>query len=647
MEQMLRFTGRVLYLSADPAVIRRQLAGADLSLSDCLPLRDNVSTDEITPVTTMMTYDARLAKYPYVGLQAGGELPIGPDEVRNGGFAVTVAGKRYGKGSSRESSPLAERSAGIRLIVAESFERIYRQNCDNIGILTTTDFSVIDRILAGQEIPLEEFLAGRDEVTQEIIRAGGLLSYSRIHLPRIDGRQVNDMPADGRPRSLAEKIIARRKVLPAGDVQLGEGVWLSADWRFSHDYFTGMTAHFMHEGFGQDIELVRPQEIIAFQDHLTLVEQSHPHVTEGLVEAVHGLFEGHFQFVAKYPVRAHGQLAGEPGSDGICHAMMAERYALPGQVVVGTDSHTPHSGALGCLAFGAGATDVANSWVTGLVRCKMPEVIRFEVAGTLRPGVAARDIVQYLLQTEAVRSGKAIGAIFEYAGPVIDAMSIDERATLTNLAAEMGGFAAIVAPDAMTVAYLKERRGIDFIIEGWMTSDPGATYKEIVRVDCDRLSPMVARPGDPGNSVPLSELTDAVPIDIALGGSCTGGKRADFDIYHRVVKWGLNHGLRVAEGSRMVLQFGTVGVRDYCRRQGYIEDFEAAGVELVPPGCGACANCGPGQSTSADQVTVSSINRNFPGRSGPGQVWLGSPYTVAASALVGRLTSFSALVEGR
>jgi 3-isopropylmalate/(R)-2-methylmalate dehydratase large subunit len=645
MDDPISFRGRVLFLSNDAEAMRRQLAGQDLALADCRPLRDNVSTDEITPVTVMLVYDHRLGRYAYVGYQAGGVLPIATDAVRNGGFAVTVAGGRYGKGSSRESSPLAEKSAGIRLIVAQSFERIYRQNCDNIGLLTTTDFSILERILAGEAIPLEQILAGRDELTQRILRAGGLLPFCKAHLPRVEGRHVAPWPAAERPLTLAEKIILRRKVLPEGEVNPGDGLWLSADWRFSHDYFTGMCAHFMQEAFGDAVPLERPAEIIAFQDHLTLVEQSVPHVQGGLVAGVHGLFEGHHRFVAKYPVRAHGQLPGEAGSEGICHAMMAETYALPGQVVIGTDSHTPHSGALGCLAFGAGSTDIANSWVTGMVRCRMPETIRFELVGRLQPGVAARDVVQYLLQTEFVRSGQAIGAVFEYGGPVIRAMSVDERATITNLTAEMGGFAGIVEPDDKTVQFLHDRRGIDFTIEAWMHSDPGARYKQVIRIDCDRLSPMVARPGDPGNALPLAELDEHVRIDIALGGSCTGGKREDFDIYHAVVKWGLDRGMTVSKGTRLVLQFGTVGVRDYCREKGYIATFEAAGATLVPPGCGACANCGPGQSVREDEVTVSSINRNFPGRSGPGKVWLGSPFTVAASALAGHLTSFPALVE--
>ena len=148
MDNLIRFTGRVLFLSSRAEDIRAQLNGTDLILQQCAPLRENVSTDEITPVTVLLIYDARLARYAHVGLQVGGELPISVDAVNNGGFEVIVAGERYGKGSSREHSPLAEKSAGIRLIVARSFERIYRQNCDNLGILTTTDFSILDRIAA-------------------------------------------------------------------------------------------------------------------------------------------------------------------------------------------------------------------------------------------------------------------------------------------------------------------------------------------------------------------------------------------------------------------------------------------------------------------------------------------------------------------
>jgi len=644
MDNAIRFTGRVLYLSQDPERIRAQLAGTSLTLAQAGALRDDVSTDEITPVTVMLTYDERLGQYPYVGFKAGSEQPIGEHVIKNGGFQITVAGKRYGKGSSRESSPLAELSAGIKLIIAESFERIYQQNCDNIGILTSTDFSILDRVSAGEAIPIEVFLEGRDALTQQVIRSGGLLNYSRqvdwpapSHAPRLAGGQA--------PKTLVEKIIERHLHAGFASAERGAGVFIAADWRFSHDYFTGMCAHLMHKAFGKPAPLHEPDHIVAFQDHLVLAAQSVPHVQGGLLPGIANLTRGHTDFSHDYPVRVHGALADQLGSEGICHALMAEQYALPGQVVVGTDSHTPHSGALGCLAFGAGATDMANSWVTGYIRCKVPQTLRIELDGVLRPGVTAKDVVLYLLRLDAIRGGGAIGKVFEYGGSAVRAMSIDERATLTNMVAELGGFTGIVEPDDQTVAFLKQRRGVDFEVQDWMKSDVGAVYQDVLRIDAAALSPMLARPGDPGNGVAASELLDEVAIDIAYGGSCTAGKREDFDFYHHVLHWGLERGLSVAPGTKLYLQFGTLAVRNYCEEQGYLPVFERAGAQLVMPGCGSCANCGPGQSTRSGEVTISAINRNFPGRSGPGNVWLASPWTVAASALLGRITTFDALQQ--
>ncbi|MCK9510931.1 MAG: aconitase family protein [Pigmentiphaga sp.] len=670
-DRAIRFDGRILYLSCDPACLRRQLAGEPVTLQAALPLRDDVSTDEITPVTTMLVYDQRLGRYPYVGLKAGAELPIGEDAIRRGGFEVTVAGKRYGKGSSREHSPLAERAAGVRLIVAESFERIYRQNCDNLGIFTTTDFSVLRRIEAGEAIPIDCFLKGRDALTQAILRHGGLMAYSRhalrgttanvpsSPLPSTAGPAVStgagcaesERAAPGlrsktgkdRGITLAEKILRRHLHPDMAHAEHGSGVFVRADWRFSHDYFTGMSAHLMHEAYGQPAPLHDPGRIVAFHDHLVLAPQSVPHVRGRLLPGVASLVRGHQDFTAAYPVLRYGQLPGGAGAEGICHALMTERHALPGEVVAGTDSHTPHAGALGCLAFGVGSTDMANSWVTGYVRCPIPDTLRVEVSGRLAPGVAAKDIVLVLLSSEAVRCGDAIGAVFEYGGEAIRAMTIDERATLTNMAAELGGFTGIVEPDAQTTAFLRERRGLAFEPEPWMRSDPDAAYRHVIHLDAAAIQPMVARPGDPGNGVAVADLPEEVKIDIAYGGSCTGGKRADFDAYHEVLRWGLERGWRLAPKVRFFLQFGTLDVQRYCAEQGYLETFAEAGVELILPGCGSCANCGPGQSTAPDQVTISAINRNFPGRSGPGDVWLASPHTVAASALAGVIRDFDGL----
>jgi 3-isopropylmalate/(R)-2-methylmalate dehydratase large subunit len=631
----------MLFLTRDPDLVEAQLEGRSLDLEVARPLRDDISTDEITPVTVMLAYDEQLGRYPYVGFEAGGRRPIGVDAVRSGGFAVTVAGRRYGKGSSRESSPLAELHAGIRLIIAESFERIYRQNCDNIGILTSTDLSLIVRIRAGEPIPVAEFLGDRDELSGRILSAGGLLAYSRtMHWPW-PASAVEE--AGCRSLTLVEKILARRRHPESPQAEPGAGIFVAADWRFSHDYFTGMAMHFMHRAFGDSATLRDPDHIVAFCDHLVLARQSHAHQHGGLLDGVTGLVDGHKEFVRRYPVRAHGELPDGSGAEGICHAVMTERYALPGQVVVGTDSHTPHSGALGCLAFGVGATDLANGWITGYVRCRVPETVRVEIEGALRPGVTAKDVILHLLQRPDIRAGAAVGCVVEYCGSTVRALPIDERATLTNMVAELGGLSGIVAPDQQTVAFLRERRGIDIRIEPWMQSDPGARYRATIRLDASQLTEMVARPGDPGNGTPADQLGEVVKVDIAYGGSCTAGKRADFEAYHEVLHWAACHGLKVPPATRLFLQFGTIDVYRHCLDRGFLDAFQRVGAVLLMPGCGACANCGPGQSVEAGQVTISAINRNFPGRSGPGRVWLASPYTVAASALAGRITTFARL----
>lgn len=290
---------------------------------------------------------------------------------------------------------------------------------------------------------------------------------------------------------------------------------------------------------------------------------------------------------------------------------------------------------------------MANAFVTGAIRlATLPEVLRIEVEGRLPLGTCAKDLVLHLLALPEIRAGAGVGRVFEFGGPGVRALSIDERATLTNMTAELGGFTGLVEPDEETQRFLRERRGLDFTVEHWMRSDPDAPYAQVLCIDAAGLSPMVARPGDPGLGTPLSALAaigQRPRIDIAYGGSCTAGKRADFEDYHAVLAWAQTRGLRVAEGVRLYLQFGTTDVRDHAVQQGWLDTFRAVGAEMLEPACGACANCGPGSSTEAGQVTVSAINRNFPGRSGPGQVWLASPATVAASAIAGELVSFAEL----
>jgi 3-isopropylmalate/(R)-2-methylmalate dehydratase large subunit len=444
----------------------------------------------------------------------------------------------------------------------------------------------------------------------------------------------------------AEKLLARHAVVDAqagqvglSAVQPGDGLFVQADWRFSHEYVTPMAASFLEKALGPDVVLRDPEHILAFRDHLTFLHHSMrvEHRALGLLSVAERLKPAQEAFCAKHGIRLHGELLDGSGSEGICHAIMAERYACPGQVVVGTDSHTPHAGALGCLAFGIGTTDIACAWVTGDVRVTVPPTLRVRLRGRLQAGVSAKDLVLHLLAQPFIREGGAIGHVIEYVGEGLVDLDTDERATLTNMAAEIGGFTGLIAPDAETLRFVKERRGVELTLEPWMHGDEDAEYAQTLEVDCGALGPMLARPGDPGNGIALAELGNAVPIHIAYLGSCTGGKREDLRRAYEVVRVAVREGRRVPVGVQFFVQCGSEDVRRFAVEQGWLAAFEAVGAEVLGSSCGACINAGPGVSIHPDEVTISAINRNFPGRSGPGQVWLASPATVAASALAGRI----------
>jgi 3-isopropylmalate/(R)-2-methylmalate dehydratase large subunit len=646
--------GRILFLTEDPALIKRQLTGEDLPWDTQNPannpkLRDDISTDEITPAHICFFFDETLGEFPYTGLKCGNETPIGRADVKRGGFVAAVSGKRRGKGSSREQSPYAELCAGIQIVIAENIERIYKQNCQNLGVLTSTDFSLIDKIRAGEEIPLSEFTLGEDEITRQIIDHGGLFNFNvarlqgKVSLPLIETKP--------RPMTVAEKIFARHMVdanqnVGVHAVRPGDSGFARTDLRFSHEYVTPMAAIFFNQLVGRDAPVNDASSILFFRDHLTFLDEvlSEQKRKMGLLDLATQLKLKQEEFAKQRGIRLHGELKDRKGSEGICHSVVLESYALPGQLIVGSDSHTPHSGAIGCVAFGIGTTDVFNSWITKDVRVRVPESVKVVICGHKHPNVTAKDFILALLRMDYIKSGKAIAKVIEYSGEAIEDLSVDERATMTNMAAEIGGFTGIVAPDRKAVEFLMERRGMDrktaeSLIEG-LYSDPDAQYAHVIELDAADITPMVATPGDPGNGKFVRELNTPVPIEVAYGGTCTAGKNEDMDMYAQVLTDALKRGKRVAESVQFYIQFGSQETRDYCVRQGYLEIFNRAGAHVIEPSCGACINAGPGVTTRPDQVVISAQNRNFPGRSGPGQMYLASPLTVAASAVAGSIVEY-------
>ena len=681
------FKGRILFLTEDTSLIRRQLEAtgdeaqiledelAHRLMDDDLPLMNNISTDEITPGWVCFHYDETLGQYVYVGMRDGA---VKKDEVKNGGFAVVVSGLSKGCGSSRETAPYAEKWAGIQLVIAKSIEKIYGQNSQNIGLLTSTDFGLIERIRGGEEIALEEFTKGLDLISRDIVEYGGLFNYNKARLageispPPVETQSLMQQLIDvgqvrpdeakvfqrvvenavgssrqSRPMNIVEKIIARHAFVRAGttgieSVKPGDALFAVADVRFSHEYVTPMAASLLTQALGPDAKVTEPESVFAFRDHLTFLNQvmSPKHREMGLLEKAEGLATTQESFTAKQGITLYGENP-EGGSEAICHNAVVEDLALPGQIVIGTDSHTCMAGVLGCFAFGVGSTDMANAWFTKDIRIRVPETVRYVLKGRKRADVAAKDVMLYILATEYMKTSKGIGKVLEFAGEDLQNWPMDERATLTNMSVEAGGFTGIIEPDEQTLEYIVKMRGLEReeVRKGFVYSDPDAEYAATFEIDLNEIRPMVALPGDPRNGIPIDELEEEVRIDAAYGGSCTGGKMADMDMYATVLQNALAQGKHVAPGVHLYLQFGSQKIKQYAKERGYIEIFQRAGAELIDPSCGACINAGPGASKTAETVTVSAQNRNFPGRSGPGKLYLASPYVVAASAIEGKIVT--------
>src|SRR3989449_6846487 len=648
----IEFSGRILFLTEDTSLIREQLEAlgdarekveaqlAERLANDNLPLMSNISTDEITPGWVCFYYDETLGEYVYVGMREGA---VKKDEVKNGGFAVVVSGLSKGCGSSRETAPYAEKWAGIELVIAKSIEKIYGQNAQNIGLLTSTDFGLIERIRRGEEIPRSEFTKGLDPISKDIVEYGGLFNYNQARLAGEIAPPALETKA--RPMTIVEKIIARHAFVRAGRVGVaavkpGDSLFAVADVRFSHEYVTPMAEALLKQALGLEARVTEPESVFAFRDHLTFLNKvmSPKHREMGLLEKAEGLARSEEHFTANQGIKLYGENP-EGGSEAICHNAVVEDLALPGQIVIGTDSHTCMAGVLGCFAFGVGSTDMANAWYTKDIRIRVPETVRYVLKGRKRSDVAAKDVMLYILASDYMKTSKGIGKVLEFAGDDLANWPMDERATLTNMSVEAGGTTGIIEPDEHTLDYIVETRGLDAeeVRKGFTYSDPDAEYAAVFEIDLDEIRPMVALPGDPRNGIPIDELGEEVRIDAAYGGSCTGGKMADMDMYAEVLQHALRQGRRVAPGVHLYLQFGSQKIKQYAREKGYLEIFTEAGAELIDPSCGACINAGPGASPSAETVTVSAQNRNFPGRSGPGKLYLASPYVVAASAIAGRI----------
>jgi 3-isopropylmalate/(R)-2-methylmalate dehydratase large subunit len=648
----LRSGRRVLFLTKDPALVRSQLRGElDLMMRELRPadLLDDVNTDAMTPAWVCFNHRPEdIAREAYAGIRdAQGARVFGTDDLRNGGFEAIVSGQRKGTGSSRETAPQAERWSGIRLAVAASFAPIHERNNLNLGQLMC-GYELLERLQDGEEIPLEEFTARFDPVSRVILEAGGLFPFSR--LLRSGQIKVPPPKTAARPMTMAEKIVASHLVSSGmggqasaerktgGYVKPGDTCLVQVDGGYSHEFTTAQVHYFLAAEFGDDYAVQNPGKFAVFEDHL-LYADGVPRMAP-FAAKIQTLRDLQREFQKHTGVRDYSAVNGI--SPGICHQVAREQFIDPGDFIQATDSHTCMGGGSNALAYGVGATEYAALIFAGYTFVEVPESIRFELVGELQPGCTAKDVILHILATYAVRE-ETLDRVMEFGGPGLASLSMDERATLTNMATECSAKTGICEGDERAAQWLASRRKgsrAEEFSRRFVKPDPQAQYAGGVHeIDLAQIRPMVAEPGDPTYGKSIANLGE-VKVDIAYGGSCTAGKEDDLDFYALVLREALEAGKRVARGVRMVIQFGSESVREYARAKGYLAIFEKAGVEVIEPGCGACIGCGPGVSERAEEVTISAINRNFQGRSGPGRLYLGSPLTVAASAVAGRIVAY-------
>ena len=619
----IQLSGRVLYLTPDPALLKRQCRGENLeSMANAGELYAHVSTDAIIKANPdCYYYDDRLGTLVLRSLGGGGMVE--PGDIRNGGFGMMLAGEGWGEGSSREVAALALLYAGIGIIFARSIAPIHRQNLINNGMFPVTDLALAKRLAARERMNVDELTGGFDDLSKRVVRYGGLFRFMDA---RARGREKDhSIDTAPRPMTITEKILARHMKTQHGAVKPGDAGFIRVDVGFSHDYTTAPAYAMIRSALGRPPRVKNPASIHAFPDHLTLAANL-PGITSEALSGIKDLREGQKRIAEELGIQFHATASG--GSTGICHTVVREEIALPGQVILGTDSHTCSAGALNCLAYGIGNTEIAGVWEHNEVVGRVPGTVRIRLTGKLEASCTAKDLILHLAHA-GKRTGLFTGRVMEFTGPGLAEFSFEEQAVLSNMAVECNALTAIMEPTESMIRYLVEKRSLrrEQVESMLIYADANSEVDQTMEMDLAGVQTLVAAPGHPGNGLPLEKVRGTA-VDVAYAGSCTAGDITSVAMYAQVLE-----GRKVRIPT--FIQYGSAKVRDEAKRRGIHDTLLSAGVRMIDePGCGACINAGPG-GPQKGQVAISATNRNMPGRMGEGDAYLANPYVVAASAVQG------------
>jgi 3-isopropylmalate/(R)-2-methylmalate dehydratase large subunit len=639
----MKLDGRILYLTEDADLIGLQLDGEDLH-GGGLPLHYGVNTDAMISGRACTLGYTPTVLGPY--FLENFKESVAKDSVSAGGFQVIVGGDAYGSGSSREVAVVAHQGAGIELVIAKSFQRIFQENMVYAGMPFSTNFQVIDRLMRGEDVQVGEFHDELPPFFQQVAKTGGLLPYATAWLSGELEPWYDTAPA-ARPLNVVEKIIAGRAWSGGApgenggpgfgltDVRPGDQVLCRAGFRGMHEYTAGMVMALYEDAFGK-VPVHEPEQCAAFEDHFVLIgEATVPDSVKASRQApAQRLAAEMVEVCERHGIRLHGPGREHPG--GVCHRIVVEDYARPGDVVVLTDSHTPTAGVLNAFAFGVGSTAMAFALRTGLIPVTVPKVVRIDVRGDAKGLLSPKDLILHIIgdpyfREEHWRSTPTDTCVIQFGGEGLDQWNVDELSVLTNMTVEGGLMTGVVESCQPLRDFLLQRRGNDYA--DWMvTADEGATYEREMVVELAEVPLTVATPGDSRNRKSL-DAVGGVPIHNVVIASCTGGSLTDLRAAADVLR-----GRAIHADVRLTVTPSSEAVAAEAEAEGLLSLFRELGAVVSPPGCGSCIGNGPGIPLEGE-TTASTTNRNFDRRMGaPGPVYLVSPAVAAASAVAGELT---------
>ena len=641
----MKLEGRVLWLTNSIKDLQAQLKGGNLEVdpADRPSLRYGLNTDlMINGAACTKGYTPEILGPHFL---EGLDGHVGYDAIRKGGFEVVVAGPAYGSGSSREVAVVAHEGAGIRLVVAESLQRIFQENLVYSGMPATTDLSVVFRLLAGENIELNELTQELPPLFKAVADAGGLLPFAQQLLQSSEARVPPSLMRAGfkqkRPMTCAEKILSRKVYTSASEslgvesLRPGDQVLCRVGFRGMHEYTAGMVMTLYEEAFGQ-APLYDAERVACFEDHFVLLEEKSvpKSVKSQRLNSAKQLTQEMVKVVERYGLQLHGPHRTHPA--GVCHRVVLETYAEPGSIVVLTDSHTPTAGVLNTFAFGIGSTAMAFALRTGLVPVTVPKSVRIEVSGSSYGVLSPKDLILHIIgdpyfKDEQWKTSPSDTCVLEFAGPALDQWSVDELSVLTNMTVEGGLMTGILPPSEPAREFLRKRSPRCSYEESFVEPDDGAEYIRTIHINLNDVPLTVATPGDARHRAPLNDHI-GTPIQNIVIASCTGGSLADLRAAAEVLK-----GRKIASGVRMTVTPSSAAVASLAAEEGLLTRFRELGAEVTAPGCGSCIGNGPGVPAPGE-TTASTTNRNFDRRMGAsGPVYLVSPAVAAATAVTGYL----------